>query len=1006
MKKLIIILLLFTAARSFGQGFPTTDSLHKYDNRFITNSAINAFTDYRLNSLLHGIINWIDSARLGTGGTVGMDTLYTVNDSTLRYKKNGLTFTFSFKGVYDNRRKADTLYRVNDSTVGYTINGQARSFVIRGNSSGGGGGGSPASPDKSIQFRQNSTTFGAATATWDSALNLFPRNKYSTASVPSLKYNGLVHNIIDTASAYQIDNIRSYDPRWGNWYHFTSIFPNAAGGTIRPSENFVWSNGYNVSKNGRVIDTLQGFSFNFETNFPTASDSTSFSELYWTHSPVTAGSPSTLEDRRLIFYRMSNGKGLGSRKYENTVFGSSMTQQFWYEWRDSLTQTMQQYFTISQGGITMAGNYNSNIPAISIGTRTNPNHSSPDPIFYYRSSPIISVASDWTNKVQIGSNNTTILMAGQELSGYPGVGPLPYYINQAGGAPIQFGVKGAPDVSLAGRIACGSFVLGYYDSTNNPLSTNMVFTRPDGDGILNITRLTTLQLPSFSIMQLGGTSSSNPALKRSSANLQIRLGDDSGFGDLEVAGEAYGSGWDGSNEVPTKNDVYDKIQTVTAGSGNTNSNIGSGYRLAVPLTNNIKTLFGNNTITIDSSSNSNALTIKADTSYLATQYDLSLISGGSGTPGGSNGDIQYKNGSSFAGSSNLHWDNSNIRLGIGTSSPATTLEINEASPVFRITNNNDASSTSIYALNGGDAGLYLSAVGWSVWLDRSGKIGTNNITSPTAWLHLPSSTTGAASLRLAGGVTPTSPNDGELWNDTTSHHLKVRLNGTTYQLDQQGGTNIGTSDLTVTGNRTLSFNGTKQFTFDSATYVNISGGAPTLRFRIPSVPKEYMGIIPSSSPYSYQFGFTHNGSFDIGASYFVDTLNNFSVSGAVGSQPLYSTGGSLTAGNGFVSAKGNFFKVSNITTNTTIDLTYNFITIDATSGNVTITLPAASSAFGGNVGIRYIFKRMDASGNTVTIQRAGSDTIDGATTTTLTTQYQLKELQCITSSAWAIGAVK
>lgn len=38
-------------------------------------------------------------------------------------------------------------------------------------------------------------------------------------------------------------------------------------------------------------------------------------------------------------------------------------------------------------------------------------------------------------------------------------------------------------------------------------------------------------------------------------------------GDLVVPAEVYGGGWDGSNEVPTKNDVYDKIEAVIAGAG-------------------------------------------------------------------------------------------------------------------------------------------------------------------------------------------------------------------------------------------------------------------------------------------------------------------------------------------------------------------------------------------------------------------------------------------------------
>ncbi len=49
---------------------------------------------------------------------------------------------------------------------------------------------------------------------------------------------------------------------------------------------------------------------------------------------------------------------------------------------------------------------------------------------------------------------------------------------------------------------------------------------------------------------------------------------------------------------------------------------------------------------------------------------------GSGTPGGSDGYVQFNSGgSSFGGSSNFVWDNTNIRLGIGTSSPYSTLSV-------------------------------------------------------------------------------------------------------------------------------------------------------------------------------------------------------------------------------------------------------------------------------------------------------------------------------------------
>jgi len=42
----------------------------------------------------------------------------------------------------------------------------------------------------------------------------------------------------------------------------------------------------------------------------------------------------------------------------------------------------------------------------------------------------------------------------------------------------------------------------------------------------------------------------------------VKLVGDTMTGALEVPADAYGAGWNGSNEVPTKNDVYDKIESI------------------------------------------------------------------------------------------------------------------------------------------------------------------------------------------------------------------------------------------------------------------------------------------------------------------------------------------------------------------------------------------------------------------------------------------------------------
>lgn len=79
--------------------------------------------------------------------------------------------------------------------------------------------------------------------------------------------------------------------------------------------------------------------------------------------------------------------------------------------------------------------------------------------------------------------------------------------------------------------------------------------------------------------------------------------------DISVPDEAYGVGWNGSLEVPTKNALYDKIETISGG----------------------------------------------------------------GSPGGASGDVQTNNGSGgFAGSSSLHYDGTALRVGSSTSIPAQT----------------------------------------------------------------------------------------------------------------------------------------------------------------------------------------------------------------------------------------------------------------------------------------------------------------------------------------------
>jgi hypothetical protein len=74
------------------------------------------------------------------------------------------------------------------------------------------------------------------------------------------------------------------------------------------------------------------------------------------------------------------------------------------------------------------------------------------------------------------------------------------------------------------------------------------------------------------------------------------------------------------------------------------------------------------------------------------------------TPAGSSGQIQWNNGVAFGASANLFWDNTNGRLGIGTSTPQTMLGVMKASAGFA-----PLAGTQIFVQNAGAASYVETA---------------------------------------------------------------------------------------------------------------------------------------------------------------------------------------------------------------------------------------------------------------------------------------------------------
>ena len=76
--------------------------------------------------------------------------------------------------------------------------------------------------------------------------------------------------------------------------------------------------------------------------------------------------------------------------------------------------------------------------------------------------------------------------------------------------------------------------------------------------------------------------------------------------------------------------------------------------------------------------------------------------------------------------------------------------------------------------------------------------------------------------------------------------------------------------------------------------------------------------------------------------------------------------------------------LGNITADITIDATSSQLAlVDSTTGDITITLPLAANM----EGKKLHFKRIDDSGNAITLDANGSETIDGETTQSLSVQY-------------------
>lgn len=93
MKKLFFIIFLFISFQSFGQRFPSIDSLQTYILRYFRNSTVETFTNLRGQNIVYGTTEFLEDIVANSG----VDSIWIVDGGsdadTLRYRKWAVTYT-------------------------------------------------------------------------------------------------------------------------------------------------------------------------------------------------------------------------------------------------------------------------------------------------------------------------------------------------------------------------------------------------------------------------------------------------------------------------------------------------------------------------------------------------------------------------------------------------------------------------------------------------------------------------------------------------------------------------------------------------------------------------------------------------------------------------------------------------------------------------------------------------------------------------------------------------
>lgn len=408
----------------------------------------------------------------------------------------------------------------------------------------------------------------------------------------------------------------------------------------------------------------------------------------------------------------------------------------------------------------------------------------------------------------------------------------------------------------------------------------------------------------------------------------------------------------------------------------------------------------------------NPFTNKLDDSGDALTAGTSAISGltaGSVLFGGTSGVLQQDN-------TNFFWDDTNNRLGIGTASPAERLDIlGSSSSAIRmqVTNSNSAGAADQFFFNAGGKYFGSQMFGSTASSTFANVTNANLAKFVTSADNFVIGTQGVAPIIFAVNAGATT---GEVLR-LTAATIKQSFDSSNYYTIAVGSTGVITLDAVGTGSsflfsdrvelsQALRIDGSTAPSTGSGLELGYGGSTGNI-FVYNRTGSVYENLQISGLGIYMQPNANGNTGFGLAGGSTISALIHaiktteqlrigYDISNYV-SETVSSTGGITynAVGSGASFTWSDSINLPYVAKTSTYTATTNDYTIDCTSGTFTVNLPAVS----GLTGRIYVIKNSGT--GVITADGNASETIDGATTYTLNTQYQSITLQC-TGAAWIV----